>query len=711
MLVLTNINQINERINNLFNLENGFSKDDFSFVNEVLPEGTILSLVKDSKIEGKEKELEELSLLIFQLKDYIPALCNFTNFLLLSKNYIPVYDFTTKLFISHVGTINYNSHGFYSFKERYFDRFVEIIKNCNISKENYFPFLISIFKNQTPNKLENWKGPCLEFLQTFYNENQDFFLNYISSGENRFVVLFLLSRFNTQKALSLSFDYLSVNQPQEEILEILKGIKKDTLQHIDKSLASASELYIEKFYVVLNSFPDDNEAKTRLHELYKVTSNKLIREEIARKLGINENAAAFKGEKQFLFAVRRNIKEPQERVFSLAFENCNLKYKSGLKADFDSYTYLLQVFKNDKNLLNLHKFVSLKDVFDNESLQEFVLQLFSVLKRKDDIKSAKWLVRMVCLLLDDEQKLINFLFELFDEKRIKEAKYLFECLVASKKQGVVLQIKQLEKNESFAMEVDYYINLISEFLGFDKAVLKDALIKETDSEEDIKKRMFEEFISGRVFSQSYFKTYISLPIVSKLCEKLVFGQYKFGRLYSAFVVENQNFKFIKGEYTSDSYISVIHLQDIDDRFESILTYFSNPTFNQFEKSEFKTSDFELTLAKISSFYGMIVELQTFLSGLEKFGFVANKEFSDDYFTSIISVFEPLNIVCEVEFEKKITSKMDYATLSNIHFYKHSQLVTSNGKYLTQKQNALTIKNLPYRYFAFIMNKILSCVKV
>ena len=143
MLILKNVGQINDRLNTIFKLSDTFSEIDFSFVNQYLSEDIMLEKIKETgKIIGKEGQIEELSLLIFQLKDYIPALCNLTNMFLLSKNYDAVYFFTTKLFISHIGTINYTSSGSYSYIERFFDRFIEIVKNCNISPVYYIPFIL-----------------------------------------------------------------------------------------------------------------------------------------------------------------------------------------------------------------------------------------------------------------------------------------------------------------------------------------------------------------------------------------------------------------------------------------------------------------------------------------------------------------------------------------------------------------------------------------
>lgn len=711
MIVLKSVKQINDKINSIFNLEKCFGEDDFSFINSEFDEKLILSYIKNtSLIENKENDLEELSLLIFQLKNYIPALCNLTNFFLLSKNYDAVYFFTTKLFISHVGAINYSSHGNYTFKERFFDRFIEIIKNCNISPENYFPFLLYIFNSGKADGVDNWRAPCLEYLQTFYNENKQLFMNFIENTEYKYELIFLLSRFNTQKALMLIFEYFNLSQPQTELLEILKGIKKETLLYIDQNLSTADEMLLEKIYSVLVSFQDDTEAKSRIVEVYKRTENKLLRDEISTKLGISENHGAFKGEKNFLFAVRRVVKEEQKRVFSLAFENCDLKYKSGLKADYASYTYLLNIFKEDKNILNLPKYLSLYDVFDDVSLNNFVEKVYNLLIRKQDIKSTKWLIRLVSVLYKDYEKMYEFVELLFKQNRSKEGKYFFECLTAAKRDDIIFLMRKLKCYDNFNKDLGYYVKTICDFYKYDIAKVSDLLLNTNDNEQEQKERMFQEFLCYRQFSQEYFNDYINLPIISKLCEKLIFGEYKFDRLYSAFVIEDKKRKYIVSEHTADSYIAVIHPQDIDDRFLSIVNYFSNPTFNQFEKVEFNTNDFDRSVAIISSCSGMIVAIEKFKNVLQKFGFKENLEKGEVYYNSLISIYQPLNIACEIQFEGKLLPTSTYATISSITFYKLNQLLKSNGKYITQKQDALTISNLPYRYFAYIMTKLLNCAK-
>lgn len=342
-------------------------------------------------------------------------------------------------------------------------------------------------------------------------------------------------------------------------------------------------------------------------------------------------------------------------------------------------------------------------------LQEFSTQLFEILKRKHDIKSTKWLVRLVALLNENSSDIYDFIISLFSQNRIKEGKYFIECLLACKK-DIVNLYKELTRFDGFNQDKEYYVQILCESLDFEPSKVYDFMVSKDSNVDLQKRRMYEEFISYRKFSQEYFQHYINLPIISNLCEKLVFGEYKFDRLYNAFVVENGKRKYIKYEPVSESYISVIHTQDIDDRFSEITQYIDKPIFNQFEKVEFDVRSFDRSVTKIASFAGMIVSLEKFVSNLFELGFVINKEKSDVYFNSMTCSFSPLNILCEIQFEGKLTENSTYATISDVTFYKYSELINSNGKILTQKQDALTISTLPYRYFANIMTNILKAAK-
>lgn len=721
MLILKDVKQINERLNTIFKLSEGFKENDFSFVNDFLTEEQISSKINETgKIIGKESLIEELSLLIFQLKDYIPALCNLTNMFLLSKNFDAVYFFTTKLFISHIGNINYQSSGSYNYMERFFDRFIEIVKNCNISAEKYIPFILEIFKSERVGGLTQWRAPAIEFMKTFYSENEEWVTSYLENDDRKFEMMNLLCLFNTQKGLSVALDYYSRNnQDEEKFLQLFKQNKKEVILHIDQKLNNAEMSVLGKFAKLLLEIDNGTDTKSRLEEIYKRSDDRALRTTIAQRIGLSENAS-FKNEKQFLFAVRRNIKEPQERVFGLAFDKFDLKFESGLKLDDACYTFLINLFKNDSNLLNLTKYETLKDVFDKQTLQEFLQNLYAVAFLKQDINASKWAVRMICLLSDDilTEKLYDFTYMLFDEGRVKEAKYLLSCLIASKKENVFEVIKHLalKKSPNFIPVKEEMLEKYAEFFDYDKEDLEDEMVPEIYDQriyEKQKQRLFNSFISGRFYTKDYFERFfVNHPLFNKLAQNLIFGEYRYGRLHNAFVIENKTTKYIvaKPLESSDILISIVHPQDCDMRFQSAYNHLQNPTFNQFEEVLYDVKNFSRSSVSVGVFAGMMIKPYEFNLELHKHGFVINKEETSALFNSFIHVMPSLNLIAEIELEKNIQLSTPIMTVANLYFYRLSDVTVANGKYVTKKPDAIGIGSLPYRYFGYIMTSIINAVK-
>lgn len=721
MLVLKDVNQINERLNSLFKLSHIFDKDDYSFVNEILPQEIIEERVAETGlILGKENLIEELSLLIFQLKNYVPALCNLTNMFLLSRNYDAVYYFTTKLFVSHIGNATYQSEGSYNYTERFFDRFIEIVKSCKILPEDYIPFILEIFKTEKTTPMINWRAPALKYMKVFYAQNTQWVENFLLSSPRKFEMMSLLCQFNTSRGLALALEFFTKNNQEEEnFINLFKQNKKEVLLYLDKNINKNDTQQLTKFAKILLSMENDTDAKSRLEEIYKLTDDIALRNLISQNIGIVDNSS-YKTEKQFLLAVRKQVKDAQERVLGLVFDKLTLKYKSGLKVDNAGYTFLINIFKEDSNLLNLHKYNSLKEIFDIQSLNEFLNSLYKVsFLKQDDINASKWAVRLIALLGDKAltKQMLEFSIYLAQENRIKECRYLLLCLINAGKPYVFDTIKTLCLNEkNFAPIKDTILNAYANYFEIDVEEVKDFVVSENYDAFDYtkeKKRLFDAFLSGRMYSKPVFEElFINHKLFNKLAQGLVFGEYRYGGLHNAFIVKDKEIKFVvsKALQGDDVMVGIIHPQDCDMRFQAIYNIIEKPTFNQFEEIYYNVSDFSRSSVSINVFAGMMIKPYEFASNLEAYNFKINKEENSPVFNSFINVFAPLNIVAEIELEKTVQLSTPHMTVANLYFYRLTDTIMSNGKVLTSKQNAVGVGAVPYRYFAYILTSIINSVK-
>ena len=724
MEILRNISQINEKLINLF----GFKEDELSnFLNSVMDDEAIKKTVGNvGNLNDKKEILNSLRELIFQLQDYIYPLCNLVKMLLYSKNYDLIFDLITKIFVGQIGTIRYQSKTASNFTERYFDRFIEIVKNCKIQSDAYIPFIASIFKTEKLDGIALWKKPALEFLQNFYNENEDWLLSFINSKpEQKYGILEAIIQFNTMKGVALLIDNFTNEQLEEELensLQIIKEHKRDILTYMDRELTQANEDKLIKFTKILLSMDNDPEIVSRLKDLYDRTEFESVKELISNKWGISETMN-IKTEKQFLYAVRRKIKEPQERSLGVPFDNFNVKLKSGYPADNAVYTFIIYLFKEEKNLNNLSKLKVLRtNILDETSLYDFAYKMFKVLSSKQDINQAKWCIRMFCLFANDEllKEIYEFLIDLFKQGRNKEGRYLALCLIHCGYKDIVDVFKRLLtiKNEYIVENIDFFINELAKVIEIDKNELLDMLVPDNYNEEELYKqkiRLYDAFISGRLYSNKEFENlFLNNPIYNELAQNLVFGEYKFGRLHNAFIVEGKEIKFLIGKKLQEQEvegidgkigIGIVHSLDCDFRYEKIFDYFKNPPFTQFKNINFDVSEANRSSVSVNRFIGTFVNCKKFIENMQKYGFIVNKTEDEVEFTSMVNEMPTLNILTEVEFENRLTENSATATIGAIRFYNLDSTMKAKNKFITEKTNALSISAIPYRFYDFVLSSV------
>lgn len=730
MEILKNLDQLYGRFQQFFRLstDNLFRESNFVF-DIASPESIaqIASEIEDKTFE--KQDVENLFLLVFQLNEYTAVICNLTHLFLVAKKYDETYTLVNKIFVPHIGNKHYYSSKSTLFSERNFDRLVEIVKTANISNLHFIPFLIEIYKCESNKIYAKWKKPALEYLQSFFSENEKWLMEFVADNPDlRYKTYGAILDFNTTKGVEyLVKDFFTgENCDKEQNTALLKNYKRDVLYFIDTELPKVDTVKQSQMVEILLAMDADSEVMARIQDLYSNTKDEYIKELISNKLGISETMN-IRTEKQFLYAVKRKIKEPQERTLGLPFDKLNLKLSSGIDADNAVYTLIIYLFKEEKNLNNLQKLKIMENIFDRESLQKTVEKLFDNLVSKGDILQAKWTIRMYALLssVSSLPKIFEFLALILRQSRNREAKYLILCLIYSKKIEVLDFLKlQIEENNLFIKDnLEEFISIISNCVGMHEEDIKDMLVPNEFSigEFDIQRdRLYSAYIAGKMYPITLFKKlFIENQIYNKLAQGLVFGEYRFNRLYNAFVIKGTEIQFIIGrtifekdyEKDADIVIGIIHPLDCDFKFEKIFTYFAEPTFQQFKKARFNSADYPLSSTTVNRFVGVVINTKPFEQYLTESGFRPNKTEEETEYKSLVHLFPPLNLLCEVQFEKVVTEKTTFNSLSNITFYKLSETMTAQNKFIMQKSNALAISSLPYRYFNNILTNVYEASKM
>ena len=677
-------------------------------------------IANHSKMCDDIKLVGNLSELVFQLNNYIPALVNYVKIFLYMKEYSAVKEFISKLYVNHIGSVSYQSKlSDYNAEERLFDRFMEVVKIGNIEYNQYVPLVLeSIFKENSP--LYVWHNICMEFMQNFMRENEDKIGDYIaenSAYELEYITLIL--SFNTQKGISILFNSKCPDRIGIDNVEMfLKTYITDTLAYFDKYLPKDKEKRFH-FIKVLSSIKNNVEVTTRLENVYENEDDEEIKEYLAKLLGISEKLN-FGTEKHFKVMSVKKVSMVQERTLGVAFENLPLLFLSGEMANNVEKTYLVDVFKEEKNLLNLSSLKSLYDIFERKSLNTFAEKLFDKLCKKDDINSAKWCVRMFSLLSEDlfERKVYEFLFALYKMGRNKEAIYLTNCLIYSKKPNFIEMFKRLKPCKVFAEHFEEFVNAFANLNDINPEKVKDFSVLDNLTDEEIKQekqRLYLNFISGRKYAKSTFKKlFLYTKLFNSFAQRLVFGEYKQDKLYSVFVVVDKEIRYVYGneldENDSEVYISIVHQLDLDDRFEKVDLKLNNPLFEQFKDITFDVKMFNRANMSVSNLNGTIVNLKNFVVSMQKYKFFPNKNDDENEFKNMVGINTILNILVEVDFEKQVNINSYNATIGNIRFYRLSECMKDKQRFILNKTQSLSISGVNERYFDFVMSSIQKSIK-
>lgn len=718
MEILRSFNQISEKFNKIFNIDVSSIP-----VLDVMSKQDINLLMKNAQVEkGATKEVSGLAELIFQLNEYLPALCNFVKMCLNTKHYEAILLFMEKLFVAHVGMANYVSKNKeYSHKERFFDRFIEVTKSTDLDLKDIIPFMFAIIEDNDKTELSAWLAPALEYMQNVYRENMDDVREYITAdSSHKLTYLELGLEFNSQRAIKEIFDS-NVGEIDEKIIaKLLKHYYTDTMAFFDKNLEGSGN---KKFhYVKILASIEKPEVTARLENLYEEEQNEEIRAFIKSKLGIADKQNLGCSPKHFETMANKKVENVQERTLGVPFEKMPLKFTDETEANNIVKTYLLSIFKQEKDLLNLYGLLDVKNLFNNEDLSNFAESIFTSLVRMKDIKEAKWAIRFISLVSSDEldEQIFDFISELYKAGRAKEGKYFIECLIYAKKQKVVLLLAKLtsEANEKFMQERDYFVNIYSENMSKTSSDVLDMMVNDEVSEEALnkqKQRLYSNFIANKSYTKEQFDSmFIEKKVFNTLAQNLVFGEYKNDRLLSLFVVEGTEIKYIAGTKQAedkDLKIKIAHSLDLDDRFETAKTYFANPTFKQFNQNVFAIKESEKTLSKVASVHGILINSIKFASSMAGFGFIKNVSNETENVTELVHICTELNLLAEVAFQTPITYYSATASLGNIRFYKLNQCLKNGSAYIINKANAIAIGGVEPRYYDYVLNAVAQSKKL
>lgn len=342
---------------------------------------------------------------ILQLIDYKILLKKFTELLLLSKSFNALCAFLNRIFLQQVGNATYrSSKKQYSIKERYFDRFVEIVTFCKIDKTLSTPFFLAIFNCDGTSPLYYFKEPLKEYLDEFLGGgDDDAFISMLLSSEKPTGITEYAST-NTLKTLRVL-----INEFVKGELTNLSLIKKALVGHkqegfnITQELLQSSDPDVTfRAVQLLVTLGEDRRVKERLKEIYETTADPKVRAYLEKECGLS-SLQKFDSNADFERYVLETVPLIQERLYGSRLKKYYDKHdldNTGINGKI--LTHIMEIFKHkdtDNQICALREYFKFVPA---QTLQKLSRVIFEVATDRDKLLSSKWALRLIAMFAEKD---------------------------------------------------------------------------------------------------------------------------------------------------------------------------------------------------------------------------------------------------------------------------------------------------------------------
>ena len=549
---------------------------------------------------------------VFQLNDYRQVLKGFVELLLFIKHFEHVSVFFSRIFVAQVGNVKYRGNAQnYTIEQRYFDRFIECIKFCDIPKEYYIPYFLAIFRSGADSLMFIYKDPLKEFLDTTLKDGENDFIKLLIDDNNLEGLEYFL-RSNTAKTLEIIMNnYLDGNDNLQN-LKILLKYKQDIFNSIEGILNSGNDERIAKAIHLLLEFKE-RQVNDRLVALMKTTESPKIKSLLERELGFMKSVA-HGSEQEFITAINTKVTKIQERLYGARLKGYFAKYNLG-KDEFESkaITYVMETIKSipDETIFDMYEYFKYLPKMTLQTLADVV---YEISLAKDKLANSKWAIRLICLFA--ENKTLNNFAEVVKEwfsnnKKHTGATYFIYCLGAARRNEFVEICKKVLKYDLSKKDIKYINKCLNEYSAsadMAKNEIEDSLVDdfgidlggrrlfdlknrqlelEFDNELNIRitnvktqkaarigdnvlfdggnlkeyikamqkevrkqtKRFYKNFLENRVYTIEAFNKYVvGHNLLRVIAERVIWGKYRNDKLLEVFRVQNGKFIHLSGSY-------------------------------------------------------------------------------------------------------------------------------------------------------------------
>ena len=620
MRIIRTINDLKQAVYELF--ENKINNDLAAKITDFIVEGKgdkqQLFWQCNVSLNGAKLDINKIAEfrdVVFQLNDYRQVLKGFVELLLFIKHFEHLSVFFSRVFVAQVGNVKYRGVAQnYSIEQRYFDRFIECIKYCDIPKEYYIPYFLAIFRSGADSLMFIYKDPLKEYLDNTLKDEENNFIKLLIDDNNQEGLEYFL-RSNTAKTLEIIMNnYLDGNDNLQN-LKILLKYKQDIFNSIEGILNSGDTERIAKAIHLLLEFKE-RQVNDRLVALMKTTDSPRIRNLLERELGFMKSVA-HGSEQEFITAINTKVTKIQERLYGARLKGYFAKYNLG-KDEFEkrAITFVMEIIKSipDETIYDMYDYFK---YLPKSILQKLAEVVYEISLAKDKLANSKWAIRLICLFAE-KGVLNNFAKEIetwfVTNKKHTGATYFIYCLGKARREEFVGICKNVLKYNISKKDIKYINKCLNEYSASSeiaKNEIEDSLVEdfgldlsgrrlfdlknrqlelEFDNELNIKitnvktqkparisdnvvfdggklkehikamqkevrkqtKRFYKNFLENRVYTVEGFNKYVlSNNLLKIIAERVIWGKYRNDKLIEVFRVQNGEMMHLSGSYILD----------------------------------------------------------------------------------------------------------------------------------------------------------------
>lgn len=682
-----------------------------------------------SAIKAKGISIQEVcdyGEVILQLSDYRDLLKKFVSLLLKSEQFIPLSHFLNRIFLQKIGNVSYRSlKQDYTYKERYFDRFVEIIMYCDIEKELYMPFFFAILNSSSDSPLYFYKEPLKEYLDSKLSNSKEEneingFLDKLKTSTDG----------NAEYSLSKLIDDFTLGE-MDNLALIKTALQRDPAFSLGiiENIMSQDKDREYKCVQLLLLLSSTKAIQSRLKEIYDTTTNKQIKALLVKELS-SIVLASFNTEQEFLSFVDANVLSIQDRLYGIRLSRFYDAYNlSNVGINGKVMTFVLETFRNREATQQVEYFKDYFKFVDPYVMQSLCNIVYDISYQRKRLLSSKWAMRLISTF--GSAKLLGIVFDNMEEwlkdiSLIEPCQYFLDIMCSCAREEVLPYIKRLydiaptnkmkkfldEKVSTFSMkkreDLEQVKDKIVDDLGFDRngyklvnlshrQVLlrinpdcsitplnvkseKIARIRQQDDAEELRKlvkvlekkvkeqrkRLYSAFVEFRNYdAQSFDECIVGNNLLNFLAQHLLWGRYKNDRLVEICTLMFDRLNHVAGNMISDEAVgeySVAILQNMDaSDMKEKLSHVVQPLFDQFALPFFESESLNLQSNSVDNLSGVFCNANLFVTRLEKIKFRVADCDENDTFGTLVKVNENLNLITAVEFDRLPMRNYDITT--------------------------------------------------